>query len=91
MDRTLNLVEKLLAMTANLTAEVTQLKVDNAVLKVQISELQDLLSAELCHMEAAARTMSSQPEVMSCNDALGIYQYQEREYIQNSRNITSNI
>ena len=62
---TINLVEKLLAMTTNLTVEVTQLKSDNVVLKVQISELQDLLSVELCHMEEAAGTMSSQPAVMS--------------------------
>jgi hypothetical protein len=52
-------------MTTNLTARVTQLKTDNVLLKVQIFELQDLLSAELCHMEAAAGTMSFQPEFMS--------------------------
>ena len=47
---TINFAEKLLAMTTNLTAEVTQLKTDYAVLKVQISELQDLLPVGLCHM-----------------------------------------
>jgi hypothetical protein len=39
---TINLVEKLLAMATNLTAEFTQLKCDNAVLEVQICKLQDL-------------------------------------------------
>jgi hypothetical protein len=71
-QNTINLVEKLLAMTTNFTAEVTQLKTDNAVLKVHISELQDLLSALLCHMEAAVETMSFQPGIISCNDSLTI-------------------
>jgi len=66
---TINLVEKLLAMTTNLTAEVTQLKTDNAVLKVHISELQDLLSATSCHMEKAAGTLSSNPCIVSYKDA----------------------
>ena len=50
---TVILAEKLLAVVTNLTAEVTQLKSDNAVLEVQICELQDLLSTKSCHMEAA--------------------------------------
>jgi hypothetical protein len=82
---TINLVEKLLAMTTNLTFEVSQLKSDNAVLKVQISELQDLLSVELCHMEAAAGTMSSQPAVMSYNDGLAISQHQQARNVNTSK------
>jgi uncharacterized protein YunC (DUF1805 family) len=82
---TINLVEKLLAMITNLTVEVTQLKSDNAVLKVQISELQDLLSVELCHMEAAAGTMSSQSAVMSYNDALANSQHQQARNVNTSK------
>jgi outer membrane murein-binding lipoprotein Lpp len=37
-----SLVEKLLAMVTNLTAEVSQLKTDNDVLKEQMCALQDL-------------------------------------------------
>jgi hypothetical protein len=48
-ETTVNLVEKLQAMATNLTAKVTQIKSDNAVVKVHISELQDLLSANLGH------------------------------------------
>jgi uncharacterized protein YunC (DUF1805 family) len=84
---TINLVEKLLAMTTNLTAEVTQLKTDNAVFSVQISELQDLLSVELCHVEAAARTMSSQAGVMSYNDALAISQHQQERNVNTSKTL----
>jgi hypothetical protein len=61
---TINLVGKLLSMVINLTAEFTQLKSDNALLAVQICELQDL-STLLCHMDAAAGTSSSKPGVMS--------------------------
>lgn len=71
-QNTINLVETPLAMTTNLIAEVTQLKTDNAVLRFQISELQDPLSAELCHVETAAGTMSSQPGVMAYKEALAI-------------------
>jgi len=64
-QNTINLVETPMAITTNLIAEVTQLKTDNAVLRFQISELQDLLSTELCHVETAAGTVSSQPGVMA--------------------------
>jgi len=86
-QNTINSVEKLLAMTTNLTAEVTQLKTDNAVLKVHISELQDLLSAQLCHMEAAVGTISSQPGIISYKDALAINQYQEARNVNISKRI----
>jgi hypothetical protein len=72
---TINLVEKLLAVVSNLTAEVTQFKSDNAVLKVQICELQDLLSTKSCHMVAAAS--SSKSGVMSYKDALASNQHQQ--------------
>jgi hypothetical protein len=70
-------VEKLLAMVTNLTAEVSQLKTDNAVLKDQMCELQYLLSAKSCHMNAAAGTSSSKPAGMSYNDAVASNQHQQ--------------
>jgi hypothetical protein len=62
---TINLVEKLLAMVTNLTAEVTKLMSDSAVLKVQICEVQELLSTKSCHVETAAGASSSKAGVMS--------------------------
>ena len=74
---TVNLVEKLLAMVTNLTAEVTQLRNDNAVLQIQLCELEDLLFTKSCHIEAAFGTSSSQPGVMSHKDALANNQHQQ--------------
>ena len=82
---TVNLVEKLLAVVTKLTAEVTQLRSDNAVLKVQIGELQNLLSTKLCHMEAAAGTSSSQPRVVSYKDALASSQHQQVRNMNTSK------
>ena len=87
---TVNLVEKLVAMVTKLTAEVTQLRRDNAVLQVQICELQDLLSTESCHMEAAAWTSSYQPGVMSYKDALASIQHQQVRNMNTSK-ISSNL
>jgi hypothetical protein len=58
-----------LTVVTNSTAELTQLKIDNDVLKVQISKLQDLLSTNLCNMEAIAGNLSSKPGVVSYKDA----------------------
>jgi len=44
-----------LTTLTNSTVELTQLKIDNAVLKGQISELQDLLSTKPCNMKAVAK------------------------------------
>ena len=74
---TVNLVEKLLVMVTNLTAEVTQLRNDNAVLQIQLCELEDLLFIKSCHIEAAFGTSSSQPGVMSHKDALANNQHQQ--------------
>jgi len=82
---TVNLVEKLLGMVTKLTSEVTQLRSDNAVLQVQICELQNLLSTKSCHMEAAARTSSSQPGFMSYKDTLVINQHQQVRNANTSR------
>jgi len=82
---TINLVKKLLAMVTNLTAVVTQLRSDNAVLQVQICELQNLLSTKSCHMEAAAGTSSSQPGFMSYKDALVINQHQQVRNVNTSK------
>jgi len=89
---TVNLVEKLLAMVTNLTAELTHLRSFNAVLQVQICELQNLLSTKSCHMEAAAGTSSSQPGIMSFKDAQVISQHQQVRNVntsKNSRNLVS--
>jgi uncharacterized protein YunC (DUF1805 family) len=85
-QNTINVVEKLLAMTTNLTAEVTQLKTDNAVLKVHVSELQDLLSAQLCHLGAAVGAMSTQPGITSY-DSLAINQYHKARNVNISKRI----
>lgn len=56
MDRPqLICLRSFLTMVTNSTAELTQLKIDNAVLKGQISELQDLLSTKPCNVEAVAK------------------------------------
>ena len=89
---TINLVEKLLAMVTNLTAEVTQLRSDNAVLQIQLCELEDLLSTMSCHMEAAAGTSYFQPGVMSYKDAPAINQHQQVRKVntsKSSRNLIS--
>jgi hypothetical protein len=89
---TINLVEKLLAMVTNLTAEVTQLRNDNAVLQIQLCELEDLLFTMSCHMEAAAGTSSSQPGVMSYKDALASNQHQQVSNVnisKSSKNLIS--
>jgi hypothetical protein len=87
---TVNLVEKLLAMVTKLTAEVTQLRSDNAVLQVQICELEDLLFTKSCHMEAAAGTSSYQPGVMSYKDAIASIQHQQVRNVNTSK-ISSNL
>jgi hypothetical protein len=74
---TVNLVEKLLVMVTNLTAEVTQLRNDKAVLQIQLCELENLLFTKSCHMEAASGTSSSQPGLMSYKDALASNQHQQ--------------
>jgi hypothetical protein len=91
---TLNLVEKLLAMVTNLTAEVTQLRSDNAVLQIQLCELEDLLFTKTCHMEAAAGTFSSQPGFMLYNDALASNQHPQVRNVNTSksfRNLISKV
>lgn len=53
--KTVNRVEKLSSMVTDVTTEFAQLRSDNAILKVHIRDLQDLLAAQ-SSMEAAART-----------------------------------
>lgn len=89
---TIKLVENLLAMVTNLTAEVTQLRSDNAVLQIQICELEDILLTNSCHMEAAAGTSSSPPGVMSYKDALASNQHEQVRNVntsKSSRNLIS--
>jgi hypothetical protein len=93
---TINLVEKLLAVVTNLTAEVVQVRSDNAVLKVQICELQDLLSTKSCHMKAAAGASSSKGGIISYKDALASNQHQHQQArtanaSKSSRNLISSI
>jgi hypothetical protein len=73
----IGLVEKLLAMVTNLTAEVSQLKTDKAVLKQQMCELQDLLSAKPCYTYGAAGTSSAKPAAVSYKDAVACNQRQQ--------------
>jgi hypothetical protein len=82
---TINLVEKVLVMVTKLTAEVTQLRSDNAVLQIQLCELEDLLSTMSCHMEAAAETSYFQPGVMSYKDAPAISQHQQVRKVNTSK------
>jgi hypothetical protein len=89
---TMKLVEKLLVMVTKLTADVTQLRSDNAVLQIQICELEDLLLTKSCHMEAAAGTSSSPPGVMSYQDVLASNQHQQVRNVntsKSSRNLIS--
>jgi hypothetical protein len=90
----INSFEKLLALATKLTAEFTQLKSDNAVLKFQICEPQDLLPTKSYHMEAATATLSSKPGVMSYKDALASNQNQQTRTAnasKRSRNLISSI
>jgi outer membrane murein-binding lipoprotein Lpp len=55
-QKTVNRVEKLSSMVTDLTTEFAQLGSDNAILKVHIRDLQDVLAAQ-SNTEAAARTL----------------------------------
>jgi len=70
-----NLVENLLAKVTEVNAEFAQIKSDNAVLKIQICKLRDILSTNSCHMEAAAGTTSSKSGVMSYQDVIASNQH----------------
>ena len=54
--KTVNLVEKLSSLVTDVTTEFAQLRSDNAILKVHIRDLQDLLASQ-SNMEAVARTL----------------------------------
>jgi hypothetical protein len=71
-------------MVTNSTAELTQLKVDNAVLKVQISELQ-VLSTKTCNMEAVDRSLSHKLDVMSYKDVRVSNQHQKATNLNASK------
>jgi hypothetical protein len=64
-------------MVTILTPEVSQLKTDNAVLKEQMCELQDLLSAKSCYTYGTAGTSSAKPAAMSYKDAVACNQRQQ--------------
>jgi hypothetical protein len=87
----INLAEKLSLMVIDVNTEVAQLRSDNAIVKVPISDLQDLLAAQSNNMEAAVRTLSSEPGVMVYKDALTSNQHFQQariaNTIKNSRNI----
>jgi hypothetical protein len=55
-QKIVNQVEKLSSMVSDVITEFAQLKSDNAILKVHIRDMQDLLAAQ-SNMEAAARTL----------------------------------
>lgn len=81
-------------MVTNSTAELTQLKIDKAVLKVHNSEQQDFLSTKPCHMEAVAGNLSYKPCVVSYKDSRVSNKRQKAPNLntyKSSRTITSNI
>jgi hypothetical protein len=75
----INLVEKLLSVVTNLTTEV-----NDAILEVQISNLQDLLTTQSSHMEAAAATVLSKPGILTCKDTPASNQHCQQARTENT-------